>query len=369
MGVQIWTPILFMKKHLFIWILALLVCPAVSAQFKFKQDSVKKQSFIALPYGGYSAETNWMGGLATRYYFWNQGELNRVSTLAFDATYSLNNQISLGLYSRYYFNDEYYLYGRLLIEKFPDYFFGLGNQTLEENKEYYIPVRYHLILEPQKFVTDKLMLGLSIHSRYEKILEYDEGQLQDQIIAGSEPYSLQGLGGIIAIDSRDNNNFPTRGMYFKTAITWFMPVLGSTYNYVDIKSDFRYFLPVFKKAVLGNQTIVQYQTASAPFQMTPTFGGLDHLRGYRGGRYRDRLFMMEQIELRFPVYKRISAATYAAVGNVWEDFNKISTRDIKFAFGAGVRFRINDAGVNLRADGALNKDLEPAYYLTGSEAF
>lgn len=333
------------------------------------KDSTRTHSIIALPYGNYTEETSWAAGVAANYYLWNKNKLNKVSSFSFNGTYTLNNQIVLGLYNRYYFGENYYLYGRALFEKYPDYYFGMGNNASENNKELYTPMRYHINLEPQKYINKTTLIGLSLQTRHETITKYDEGQLQHQIIPGSENYYAHGLGVIYAIDTRDNNYYPSKGIYFKAAINQFFPVLKSSYQFTDMKFDYRLFHSVKEGFIFANQVIVQYQMGTAPFQMTPTFGGLDQMRGYRNGQYRDKLLILEQAEFRFPLYKRFLGAVFASAGNVWNSADKISLNGIKFSVGAGLRFRINDAKINLRGDGALTRTGKPAYYITSVEAF
>lgn len=360
----------FTEKRKYLILLSLFFLMNGISVAQNSTDSIKKRSFIALPYGSYTVETNWAAGVAANYYFWNEDQMSRVSTFALNATYTLNNQIILGLYSRYYFGEDYFLYGRIVFEKYPDYYFGIGNENPDENKELFVPIRYHVNLEPQKFISENHLVGFSLQTRHESITEFEEGmELENGGIPGSEAYYLYGLGGIYALDSRDNNYYPEKGIYWKNAVNYFIPIWGSSYHYIDLKSDFRVYKKITKKITLANQIVVQYTIGTSPFQMTPTFGGLDKMRGYRNGQYRDQFFVMEQVECRFPIYKRILGAAFAGVGNVWESPSKMSFSGVKFAFGAGLRYRINDAKINLRGDGALTKNGNLGYYLTSSEAF
>jgi hypothetical protein len=46
-----------------------------------------------------------------------------------------------------------------------------------------------------------------------------------------------------------------------------------------------------------------------------------------------------------------------------------SIHKIKVGYGAGLRFRLNDARVHLRLDVAGNNDGEVKFYITATEAF
>jgi outer membrane protein assembly factor BamA len=101
----------------------------------------------------------------------------------------------------------------------------------------------------------------------------------------------------------------------------------------------------------------------------PRLGGPSLLRGYREGRFRDRRLAVLEGEVRFPIAWRFGGVVFAGVGDVAHDAGDVpALRELERALGLGVRFRMNDAGVRLRADGAWGRE-GGGLYLSVGEAF
>lgn len=352
-------------RYYLILVIALAFCLNSFAQEPV--DTAKKSSLIVLPYGYYTTETSYAGGAAADYYFWNKNNLNRVSRVMALVTYSLRNQIVSGLYTNLFLNDSYYIYGKAIYERFPDYFWGVGNDNRSSDSIYYVPNRFYINLEPQKYISEFNRIGVALSYRNEKILgnKYRAGREIDETIAGAKPYQVIGVGGVFMHDSRDNTFYPSGGRYLKNSISAF----GGNFHYLEMFSDYRYYKKVWKNHIVANQSVVHAIMGQAPFQLTPTFGGESHLRGYRRGQFRDNLFVMNQTEYRFPLYKRLSGTVFVSVGNVWSDVDQIKLRGLKVAGGVGLRLRVNDAKINIRGDGAVNANGNNGTYLSTGEAF
>jgi outer membrane translocation and assembly module TamA len=103
--------------------------------------------------------------------------------------------------------------------------------------------------------------------------------------------------------------------------------------------------------------------------MLPTVGGRDMLRGFRQGMYRQNVMLMAQTEYRLPIYKRLKAAFFCSAGDVVNSYDYKSDK-LKIAYGAGLRYRLNDARVHLRLDFARNNYGDKLqFYITATEAF
>ena len=55
-------------------------------------------------------------------------------------------------------------------------------------------------------------------------------------------------------------------------------------------------------------------------QIAERFGGREHTRGYRQGRYRDRILLAAQVEYRVDVIGRFGLAAFAGLGDVAPGF-------------------------------------------------
>ena len=112
-----------------------------------------------------------------------------------------------------------------------------------------------------------------------------------------------------------------------------------------------------------------------PFQMLPTFGGQDLVRGIPYGMFRDNTMVGLQTELRFPIWRWIRACAFVGAGDVY-DYTHWQWSRPKIGYGLGLRLTINRAKINIRADVARN-NIYPSwgdikgygFYLTATEAF
>ena len=91
------------------------------------------------------------------------------------------------------------------------------------------------------------------------------------------------------------------------------------------------------------------------------------MRGYYEGRYRDRMFVGAQVELRQRVWRRNGVVVWAGAGNVFHDFDKFKTKQTLPTFGIGYRWEFKNR-VNVRLDYGIGKG-ESAFYFNINEAF
>jgi len=362
-----------MKKQLLLIILLRFSVAFLAAE---EDTIVSRKSLFLIPHAAYQQETSWSGGVAFGYYFKSK-DISRISSVSGSAVYTMLNQFMLNISPKLYFSDKkYFLYANLNLRNYPDYYFGIGNKP-QNLKAGYISRNFNVTLQPQYLISKQLYVGLSLSFKAEN-LQTDSATpfLQQNIYsvygdAGWKPFRQFTSGVVAAFDSRDNQFYPEKGMFAK-AMAGVSPVwLGNTYSLSEFSMDFRNYQPVFRKHNLALQAYMSgvFGRNGVPFQLLPTLGGRDLMRGFRQGMYRENLLFLVQTEYRLPVYKRLKAALFCSAGDVInaDDF-KIDK--LKFGYGAGLRYRLNDARVHLRFDIAQNNYGEKLqFYITATEAF
>ena len=106
----------------------------------------------------------------------------------------------------------------------------------------------------------------------------------------------------------------------------------------------------------------------APFFVLSTFGGSTDLRGYPGGRYRDRMMYALQSEYRWHVSDKWILTGFAGFGEVADKASDFG-EDFLPAAGVGARFVISQKHrVALSADVGVGNDGAEFYFGVG-EAF
>lgn len=338
--------------------------------------AVRKSLFI-IPHPAYQQETSWSGGVAGGYYF-KSNDLKRISSISGSADYTVLRQFIFNITPKIYLSgNKWYLYSNLNYRKYPDFYYGTGNSPTNI-KQLFTSNVFGLSLQPQYALTSKIYIGPQLNIRYEKLFPgvgFDA--ISDEIFnrfgseGWKEPFYSTSIGGLISFDSRDNQFYPYRGVFAKSTFAISKKGLGSTHTVSDFTFDVRHYLRLFGGHVMAWQMYFESALSpiDMPFQLLPTLGGRDVMRGFRQGMYRDNLMALLQTEYRFPVYDRLKAAVFVSAGDVM-NFQSPVVDKLKIAYGAGLRYRLNDARVHLRVDIAKNNYGEKLqFYITATEAF
>ncbi len=185
----------------------------------------------------------------------------------------------------------------------------------------------------------------------------------------------------------DNQNNPRKGSKFIADIAKSIDLLGhdanNNWDYYRLSGEIIHFIPLPQAATLalrlytvhlgGKSVVDESRTAFmnnvlgeagsyeeyAPFMAQAYLGDFDNFRGYYMYRFRDNNLLSLQVENRFPITgNRFYGVLFGEIGRVAEEY-KISEflQDMKYSYGAGVRFYFNP-DISVRADfGHSNEEL------------
>lgn len=371
-----------MRKSLFLLFLTALayffsssICFCSNGQEKNKTEA-KKTSLVVLPVIFYTPETRWAAGAGGLYAFrLGKSEITtRPSSLLFDFIYTQNKQFVIEFMPELYLKEEkYFLTSYLSSQKFPEKFYGIGNNTPESVAEDYTPRTVSIEFSFQKKIwpKEKIYAGLQYKFQDFKILKFEkeDGMLARGEISGTKGGKISGAGFILKLDSRDNIFYPTRGDYFELSTNFYGQALASDYSFVRVDVDLRKYIPLFSSHVLALQAFMQSASGSSPFYMLSKLGGQSTMRGYYSGRYRDKILVAFQVEYRLPIWRRIGMVCFAGWGDVADKFNHFKLEDFKYSLGWGLRYKIiRKEGTNLRLDFGYGQGCSGIYFTAG-EAF
>jgi outer membrane protein assembly factor BamA len=342
-----------------------------------KSDSiVSRRSLFIIPHASYQQETSVAPGIAYGYYFKSK-DISRISSISGSAVYTFLNQFTFNVTPKIFFNsNKWYLYSNLNFKNYPDYYFGISNKPTDI-KQAFTSQNISLLLQPQYIISKHFLVGASLSYRFERVLTDSTFEANKTKIfsnfgtVGWDPYSILSVGLVAAYDNRDNQFYPQSGIFAKTTFTASRAGWGSSYSVQEFTVDYRQYFPVFRNHVLAFQVYGDgvFGSNGIPFEMLPTVGGRDMLRGFRQGMYRQNIMLMAQTEYRLPIYKRLKAAFFCSAGDVINSYDYKSDK-LKIAYGAGLRYRLNDARVHLRLDLARNNYGDKLqFYITATEAF
>ena len=365
-----------MEKRIYISILAFSL--SIYSFARINVDSlfqkISRLSFYCVPTLAYQPETKFAFGVGGGYYF-KFINPSKISSLTFNTSVTQNQQFTFNVTPRIYFgNKTWYVYSNLNIQNYPDTYYGIGNakEDLLTHPIRYTSRRFSLTLLPQRYLTEHLSLGILLSVKSEKTVWADSlnKRMLTTNVLGWKPYLMVGLGCALTYDSRNSLFYPTTGVFSKLNFIRYDRFWGSSYNVTDLRFDFRHYISLYQNHVFAWQFYTNWKLGCAiPFQMLATIGGSDLMRGFTQEKYRDNALAVLQGEYRFPIYNIFKGAVFCSTGDVFDSRNLIIDK-LKFSYGAGVRFRITKAKVNLRFDVTLNNYYSGFnYYITAMEAF
>lgn len=356
-----------------IWLFSIVfVCTSLRTAFG-QSDSSSRNRFFAYPVAFYSPETKLGFGAAGSYSFRfkNQSDNSFPSQITFGGAYTTNGQVLLYLPFRVYALEHKLIsYGEAGYYRYTYNFYGIGNDVpwnyTETYKTYFTRLRMNVLWR----FTDAFNIGPRIWFEEQDIRRVQSnGLLDTNNIAGSRGSSTPGLGFTINIDTRDNLFYPKSGWFAEIAWQTFQKSWNSTHTWTRYLTDVSHYSSLGKHSVLAINGLVDFSEGNPPFNLMAALGGTRRMRGYYEGRFRDLKSLLLQAEYRSIIKGRFGYTIFASTGSVANQIKEFQNSPLRFAAGAGIRFRIDrKEKLNLRLDVAFGRNSEAIYFTIG-EAF
>lgn len=319
-----------------------------------------KNKILAFPLIALSTETSWVFGAGGAYIFkTSKKDLNlRTSTMPLLLLYTLKDQILAGIGANIFLPKEKYIIRfENTYSRFPDKFWGIGNNTPADDEESYTFNQFFINPAISRKVKRNLFAGLGIEYQHVFNIKYDSGGNfeKDKVIGiyNETEYNVFGLSALITYDSRNHAYTPNRGSLFRVRYSTFNQTRASDYNFQSLDIDFRKFIQLMPRHILAVQYYGLMTFGDVPYRNLAQLGGSMMMRGYYQGRYRDKMIMSAQAEYRFPVVWRFGAVAFASAGQVADNMSQFNFPRMHYAAGGGVRFSVLPSeNFNLRVDAA-----------------
>lgn len=347
----------------------------------FKNDSSKKPGFVLLPAISSAPETGLeVGGAAlVSFYTDTLDRITHVSNIYGYSTITTKGQIKLSLNTNYWTpkNKIHYI-ASLSFYNFPFNFYGIGNNTRQADEHLVKEQRYKFNFESDYNLGNNFYLGYVAGAfRYfygyyaNKYLIYDTGPDVQDKRGGAAVFA----GPSLIYDTRNNNTYTTHGMI----ITAYYNLMHGAFVNHDYEGGFfnieySEFFALNKKLVLGTDIQEQSLTGGdSPFYLMPQMGSDEMMRGYYGGRYRDRNYIAGQTELRYRLSRRIGLAGFVGTGEVFH--TNFSFAQLKPNYGGGVRYFFDvEKGLAVRFDYGvgekpIGESRESGFYIALGQSF
>jgi outer membrane protein assembly factor BamA len=343
-------------------------------------EGVVQPSLVPMPILFRQPETGTGFGSAATYFFrlGSQEDSHRArpafpSTLTAVAIYTTHSQIITAIEPNLRLQgDRLRIGGAVEYVRFPTSFWGIGNDTGDEVEESYTARAFNLEVGIFREIRAGWYIGPVGRYARRKLSDVEpDGLLERRAVPGPDGEEILGLGMGISRDTRDRSTSPSSGGLHQLHVMRFDGGLGSDFDYTQIALDFRIYLPFTRGRVLALRLVGESLTGRAPFDVLPQLGGDELLRGYYGGRFRDKSLSALQAEVRQKLPWRFGMVGFGALGQVAPGVADLRLDGMKGAVGTGLRFAINEGeGLNLRADYAWGLGTGTrAFYLSLGEVF
>ncbi len=327
------------------------------------------RGWLLLPVLAYSPETSVMLGVSGLRFFQLDPEAES-SVFSPVAIVTSKKQILLFLGSRLEWERD-----RVEItpsyQRFPDTFYGLGRDVLDEAEEDYTPESIGVEAAWRHEVLPHLQAGLTYLVKNHRLKEVAEGGLlASGDITGVERTLVSVPGLLLDFDTRDNLWAPRRGLWLTALAGFSRSALGSDAHFDTYTLDLRAYRPLGHRGLLAFQLQGQTLGGGAPFFMMPTLGGQEGLRGYLEGRYRHRTRALGRVEYRSQeVWGRFGWVAFAGLGDVADRPAHLSLKGELWTFGAGLRYTLDETEkVKLRLDVGFGHG-DGGFFLAFGEAY
>ncbi len=341
------------------------------------RDSSNKLKIKILPNGYYRPETRIALGSFLLLTFKGSAKDSAARWSFFKSTLMVtqNKQLALENDWQIFIRKEKYIsYGALDVTKFPEEFFGIGNNTSPDSAESNGLSRISHTSLLLKKLNGSIFTGINFNTQY-LFGKSNTPLVRYKDVTGAQGYFVNGIGPTFLHDSRDNVLSTYKGWYNEISLTFHAGATLSEHTYSNYVLNSKNFLPVFKNAswtkqwTLANELYLNFNSGNVPFRSNPMIGGFRFLRGYYTGRFRDKNLVFYQTEIRIPVFWRIGVVAFAGVGQVAPDLKSFSMDEMKLSGGGGLRFLFSrQERATIRLDYGFTKE-GGGIYLVFGESF
>jgi len=330
-------------------------------------DSIrsKKVKVLPVPTIGYSPETRlYFGAVSLLTLDFYQDQKTRTSNAKLEINYTLNNQLILESGWNYFFKDEkWFTRGLLHYSKYPDLYFGIGDDTPPFNETQFESNRIIVDVDFLAQLWPKMFAGLGLN--YSNYYNIDKDSISFTELTDESTF---GFNLIILQDSRNNILNPSQGSYIELlAANNFSSEL-----YTNVSLDLRKYFMLGKnnRHILAGRFYTSMVMGTPPFFDYSLLGGDRFTRGYFYGRFRDKNFNTVQAEYRSSLFWRLGIAAFGGISLIHDEYSNITSTSVKPNIGLGLRFLVDkQENTNLRIDYAIGNDGQDGFYITFGESF
>ena len=227
----------------------------------------------------------------------------RSSSLATHLTYSTKNWANVRSEGQFYTTKGFNFVVLFQYLNAPDYFYGIGNDTINKNPSKFQNRYMKFCLEFSKCKNKVHFWGFKTDVQLQYIDDIQLNVLNPQI-SGYDGGTFLGIGPLYKYDSRNDVNFPSRGYLIQTSITQTVEVQDLRHTFSSYSIDIRKYILFLKTFILATQANISHTSGDVPFFKLSTIGGKYNLRGISNKyKYIDKDAKTRHFPIEIPFFK------------------------------------------------------------------
>lgn len=314
------------------------------------------QRWAGLPIFAYTQETGAMAGLTSMIFFKPDDYQPYGDQIDIAAMHSQNHQTRFtALWKSFWLQSKIYGENKINYRDWPGRYYGTYQKRQEQPDRYDMFTvqvegswRYGLEhIFPWTEWLEPFSWGVEYDVEY-NTAKFADPAVAEQLITGG---MRVGLGMSLVRDTRDNNNYASRGTLFRWQQLFYPRQLGSTHQFVNTEAQFCYYLSLWGTSVLALGVYGQGTWGDVPFDRLAIPDGSYQMRGLEKGIWRDKQQLVWQSEVRVPLFWRLGGVVFAEAAQLGPYFSEMLRAPLQFDLGIGGRFALNvQRKLNARAD-------------------
>jgi len=288
-------------------------------------------------------------------------ELSPPSLISTMGTYSTTKSWYAGAFAKTHFGEDNHrvtsAYFRGQIRNDYDDFLGSGQSTQTTDNLNVFALRYayqfweNWYLGPQFLSTNYVISGEDALS----------GQVLDTL--GLTGFTSNGAGLYAQYDTLDNKYSPTTGDMFQAYNVAYREDFGGDVSFDTFVANYQHYIPL-DEDVLGWRISGRWTKDAPP----GGYSSID-IRGYTRGQYLAQYMTAFEADYRHALNNKWGLTAYAGLGVLYGSDSMDDTDRFYPGGSVGTYYKLNDAGMVIRADFAMGKDGNHGFYLQFGQAF
>ncbi len=222
------------------------------------------------------------------------------------------------------------------------HFYGIGNQSHHQDEEKYTRRQFETSLIFSRGFSWKIIGQLGL--RYRNIT--NSAISTESRLFNSLPAQNQGTAEFFSgyingrFDSRNSFINPSNGQVMQVEAEIVPAISMNNLAYFYWAAWYQYYTrsPIPKTTLAFRSGIRCIDGKNLPIQVLIPVGGGGTLRGYTQDRFLDKFSMLLNLELRFPIYKRLGAIAGLDCGKVWSKPDKFNLKNWPWNSVFGLRY-------------------------------